>query len=148
MPTSSNILRDIDITVEVIPDAERMNSFKSTIRAKVHCLRELSGTSIATIHLHAYAHSHSREHAIISAINEILEGNYHFEETVHHDVHCEELDYSQVHSLESHDIGEYADLFHKHFDLLKFSLPGQLQPNAGSAKETVTAGAAGGDNSR
>lgn len=127
MSTSFNILKDINITVEVIPSSERMACFKSTIKAKVHCLRELSGTTISTIDLHAYAHSHSREHAIISAINEILEGNYNFVETMHHDAHCDELDYSQVHSLESHDLGEYADLFHKHFDLLKFSLPEQLQ---------------------
>ena len=88
----------------------------------------MTGATIATIDVHAFAHSHTREDAIISVINEILEGNYTFSETVHHEAHYSEVDYSKVHSMESHDLEDYSELFHKHFDLLKFSLPAELKP--------------------
>lgn len=128
MPSSFNILKNIKIAVEVIPSAERMERFKSSIEARIHCMRALTGATISTIDLHAIAHSDTREDAIISVINEMLEGNYIFRETVHPDAHYSEVDYSKIHAIESHDIEEHFDLFHKHFDLLKFSLPQEMKP--------------------
>lgn len=103
-------------------------------------MRALTGATISTIDLHAIAHADTREDAIISVINEILEGHYIFRETVHPGAHYSEVDYSKIHALESHDIEEHSDLFHKHFDLLKFSLPPEMKPkdNAATASLLIT----------